>query len=674
MYEYFSNLARKTMQLANQEAQRFNHEYIGPEHLLLGMVKEGSGTGAKILMDHGINLRILRLKIENRIQSGPAMITMGKLPQTPHMKKIIQHAINEKQTRYSDHVGTEHLLLGLLRLKSEDQLVSIVAIDAIEECGVDLNGLMKVVNDYFDSIEAAPLKLNGRAQQILARAGQVAIRMGDSVLDTHHLLLSVIEIGNSDAAFCLSNSGLDRLKIFQAVHEFSRNSSQQNEAIRSIGDRVPKSEDLGKCLASAEMAARMLKHKFINGEHLFLGLLEAPENESFLSTKVLNSLNLNLEAIRKDMIHYAENGRPLEKDDINISAKENAKLSKTAGNKNSAVNKFTVDRTQSARFQYHPPIELDPEVIEKILLALLRRNKNNILLIGDPRLSDLYLNSIAHLLVSYRVPEPIFEHSLCEVKNFTLSEEKFAGGLMDVLNEIRRDGRIILAFEDLTRLLDYPAPYNPNQTMLDATAQWLDFPSVRVIGVVDPSDFGRHEEVLKSMNSFEIIDLAKSKLPPVEQLIKRSVNRLEDFHLCYFPPETIRLAIKLCEHYSTSAPIEDQVVLLLDQAAAEKLKVVSINSGSCESAEKTESKSETDDKETARKKLDGVLKTLEQQMRCCREEGDHIRLAEINTTFDKVLMDRVNLKPLDEVDSEAVISTMAKTLGVDNESVKNQIS
>ena len=89
MFERFTDRARKVMALANQEAQRFNHEYIGTEHILLGLVKEGSGVGANVLKNLDVDLRKVRLEVEKLVKSGPDMVTMGKLPQTPRAKKGI---------------------------------------------------------------------------------------------------------------------------------------------------------------------------------------------------------------------------------------------------------------------------------------------------------------------------------------------------------------------------------------------------------------------------------------------------------------------------------------------------------------------------------------------------------------------------------------------------------
>ncbi len=103
------------MQLANQEAQRFSHEYIGTEHILLGLVKEGSGVAANVLKNLDVDLRKIRIEVENIVQPGPELVTMGKLPQTPRAKKVIEYAMEEARILNHNYVGTEHLLLGLLR-------------------------------------------------------------------------------------------------------------------------------------------------------------------------------------------------------------------------------------------------------------------------------------------------------------------------------------------------------------------------------------------------------------------------------------------------------------------------------------------------------------------------------------------------------------------------------
>jgi len=115
MFERFTDRARKVMQLARQEALRFNHDNVGTEHILLGIVKEGSGVAANVLRNLDIDLRKIRLEVEKLVQSGPDTVITGKLPYTPLAKKVIEFSVEEARALGHNYVGTEHLLLGLIR-------------------------------------------------------------------------------------------------------------------------------------------------------------------------------------------------------------------------------------------------------------------------------------------------------------------------------------------------------------------------------------------------------------------------------------------------------------------------------------------------------------------------------------------------------------------------------
>ncbi|NUN49126.1 MAG: ATP-dependent Clp protease ATP-binding subunit [Candidatus Brocadiae bacterium] len=115
MFDKFTDRARKVMSLARQEAQRFNHEYIGTEHILLGLVQEGSGIAAKVLRNLEIDLKKIRQEVEKLIPHGPPTVTMGQLPFTPRAKRVLELAQEEATALGHDYIGTEHLILGLLK-------------------------------------------------------------------------------------------------------------------------------------------------------------------------------------------------------------------------------------------------------------------------------------------------------------------------------------------------------------------------------------------------------------------------------------------------------------------------------------------------------------------------------------------------------------------------------
>ena len=115
VYERFTDRTRRVLQFANQEAKEFGHEHIGPEHILLGLVKEGSGVAAHVLKEFGVDLRRIRIEVERQLGFRPDVVLTGKLPQTQRSKKAIEFAIEEARNLGHNYVGTEHVLLGLLR-------------------------------------------------------------------------------------------------------------------------------------------------------------------------------------------------------------------------------------------------------------------------------------------------------------------------------------------------------------------------------------------------------------------------------------------------------------------------------------------------------------------------------------------------------------------------------
>ncbi len=115
MFDRFTDRARKVMGLARQEAQRLNHEYIGTEHILLGLVQEGSGVAANVLKNLDIDLKKIRQEVEKIVKSGPNMVTMGQLPFTPRAKKVLELALEEASNLGHNYIGTEHILLGLIK-------------------------------------------------------------------------------------------------------------------------------------------------------------------------------------------------------------------------------------------------------------------------------------------------------------------------------------------------------------------------------------------------------------------------------------------------------------------------------------------------------------------------------------------------------------------------------
>src|ERR671933_2361038 len=130
-FDKFTERAKKVLVLAQEEAQRFNHNYIGTEHLLLGLVREGEGIAAKVLGNLGVELNKVRSAVEFIIGRGDRMV-IGDISLTPRAKKVIELAVEEARRLNHNYIGTEHLLLGLVR-EGEG-----IAAGVLESLGVNL--------------------------------------------------------------------------------------------------------------------------------------------------------------------------------------------------------------------------------------------------------------------------------------------------------------------------------------------------------------------------------------------------------------------------------------------------------------------------------------------------------------------------------------------------------
>src|SRR5208283_884164 len=111
----FTPRAQQVLALARKEADRFNHNFVGTEHLLLGLIKLGQGVAVNVLQKLGLDLDTVRLEVEKQVGTGPDSKMIGNIPYTPRVKKVLALAAKEAKNLNHTYVGTEHILLGLLR-------------------------------------------------------------------------------------------------------------------------------------------------------------------------------------------------------------------------------------------------------------------------------------------------------------------------------------------------------------------------------------------------------------------------------------------------------------------------------------------------------------------------------------------------------------------------------
>lgn len=182
MFDRFTNRARQVIILARKEADRFNHNYIGTEHILLGLIKLGEGVAVNVLRRMGLDFETVRLEVEKAVGTGPETKMIGEIPLTSRAKKVIEYAVEEAKQLHHSYIGTEHLLLGLLRegegvaariLKNLDVNLEEVRNEILKELesGIMPPGEAEEVKKK--GLETPALKAFGRDLTDLAKEGKL---------------------------------------------------------------------------------------------------------------------------------------------------------------------------------------------------------------------------------------------------------------------------------------------------------------------------------------------------------------------------------------------------------------------------------------------------------------------------------------------------------------------
>ena len=252
-FEKFSERARRVLSLAQEEAQRFNHNYIGTEHILLGLVRETEGVAARVLSNLGVELTKVRSAVEFIIGRGEKSVP-GEIGLTPRAKKVIELAVDEARRLNHSYIGTEHLLIGLLR-EGEG-----VAAGVLESLGVTLEKIRNETNRILSQTMNQPQAAGGRAQTRTPVLDQLGIdltnaaRAGklDPVVGRHKEIERVIQIlsrRTKNNPVLIGEPGVGKTAIVEAL------------AQRIVANEVPETL-MGKRLVTLDMGALVAGTKY----------------------------------------------------------------------------------------------------------------------------------------------------------------------------------------------------------------------------------------------------------------------------------------------------------------------------------------------------------------------------------------------------------------------------
>ena len=333
----FDEQARRVFHYAQEEAQSRQHNYIGTEHLLLGLIHDENTTAVTILRNLDIDLVKVRDSVVFIISSGDRVLTGPAIGLTPRGKKVIELAVDEARRLNNHYIGIEHLLLGMIRegegiaagvlesvgvnlekarmetvriLQTKEQTTDVTHnntsstpsathVPTQETTGVPRSEHVALVQTH--SLKPyADYPFTEQANKVLEGAREEALRFQHNYIGTEHLLLGMVRDSDGVAGTVLQNLGVQLHRARKAI-----------EFIIGRGDRVVLSE-IGltprskKILRLASEEAERMNNAYIGTEHLLLGMML--ENEG-IAAGVLHSMGIELSGVRAETLRVLQNAK-----------------------------------------------------------------------------------------------------------------------------------------------------------------------------------------------------------------------------------------------------------------------------------------------------------------------------------------------------------------------------
>ena len=295
-FDRFNDRAKRTLALAQDEAVRFGHAYIGPEHLLLGLIREGEGVAARVLDAMGIDLASARRAIETKLGRGsgppPSEIVLHE-----DTKKVIASAGEEAKKLGHSNVGTEHLLLGLVQVKAPSWLFEAVALDPDRIRPAVMTAVAPMTERSSPTHlgwQIPLVKFDDHARRAIEFARDEAIRLDHNYIGTEHLLAGLLRGGESLGTRALNELGIDLARVRTAL-EFIIGRGDG----RSVVDKVTVSPRARVVLELAIDEAKRMGRTLAGTEHLVLGL--AGEGQG-IASGILESLGVTMARVRDAVI------------------------------------------------------------------------------------------------------------------------------------------------------------------------------------------------------------------------------------------------------------------------------------------------------------------------------------------------------------------------------------
>jgi ATP-dependent Clp protease ATP-binding subunit ClpC len=417
-------------------------------------------------------------------------------------------------------------------------------------------------------------KFTNRAKQVIKLAKKEAQRMNHNYLGTEHVLLGLLKLGQGIAVNVLRNLNLD----YETVRTEVERIVGFGPEIQVYGDPALTGK-VKKVFEFANEEAASLNHNYVGTEHLLLALLRQTDG---VAAQVLENLGVNLKDVRKEVLKELETFN-LQLPPMGMSGSagsgptpSSSKPSEkpTATDKMPALKAYGHDLTELCREGKLDPVIGRKEEVERLILILCRRRKNNPVLIGEAGVGKTAIvEGLAHAIVKGEVPDHLAKKRLISLDlTLMIAGTKYRGQFEErikaVMDEIKKSGNVLLFIDELHTIVGAGAA----EGAIDASnilKPALSRGEIQCIGATTIDEFRKHIEKDAALERrFQKILVAPPSLEESINILNGLKTKYEEHHKCVYTDAAVKAAVYLSDRYITGRFLPDKGIDLIDEAGA----------------------------------------------------------------------------------------------------------
>ncbi|MBS0622677.1 MAG: ATP-dependent Clp protease ATP-binding subunit [Verrucomicrobia bacterium] len=419
-------------------------------------------------------------------------------------------------------------------------------------------------------------KFTNRAKQVIKLAKKEAQRMNHNYLGTEHILLGLLKLGQGVAVNVLRNLNLD----FDTVRAEVEKLVGFGPEMQVYGDPALTGR-VKKVFEFANEEAANLNHNYVGTEHLLLGLLRQTDG---VAAQVLENLNVNLKEVRKEVLKELETfNLHLPPIGAGGTAKEQRPgATPAAAEKMPALKAYGYDLTEACRQGKIDPVIGRKEEVERLILILCRRRKNNPVLVGEAGVGKTAIvEGLAQSIIKGEVPDNLRKKRLITLDlPLMIAGTKYRGQFEErikaVMDEIRKAGNILLFIDELHTIVGAGAA----EGAIDASnilKPALSRGELQCIGATTLDEYRKHIEKDAALERrFQKVQVAPPSVADTIEILNGLREKYESHHHCQYTPAAIEAAARLSDRYIQGRFLPDKAIDLLDEAGA-KTRIASMN-------------------------------------------------------------------------------------------------